>query len=360
MRSNSKPERLKTVIDIMNQQRECERERVRDALKQATVPLPDQILQDLIRLNPLHARDILRDHPGHRIYEKYESYRTSLAIFEDAIADLLAAIGSFESSISDESLLYRTRETELERIQRGIQKELFATTSAIHALVDHSRRVQKRVSIPGYTEMLSKAFGDDGLHEFVIGLRTLLHHLRVVRPGWRVQHDFRAGTKTCSFTLSRDALRAAVDEERVTPKQKVEAFLNLAPEEVDLREVFESYRSRATNFHRWFFGQLDVNRPSGLIDYERCLKESRDFASRLAWKALVGNWINWEKPPNPYDYLDRYLSADELEAVLQLGKGTKEQVDYIIELVDREKACDHELRELAYRYFEKALGAAET
>jgi hypothetical protein len=75
----------------------------------------------------------------------------------------------------------------------------------------------------------------------------------------------------------------------------------------------------------------------------------------MLWKAMLGNWLNWSKPPNPYEYLNRYLNAEQLRAVHALPAKSKEQVDKIIEFIDTDGACDDELRQRAYELFRRAI-----
>src|SRR3546814_11675454 len=77
------------------------------------------------------------------------------------------------------------------------------------------------------------------------------------------------------------------------------------------------------------------------------------MAARTAWKALLGNWLNWDKPPNPYDHLPRMLTAEQLDEVMCLPRKSEQQVDRIIAFLDN-GACDDELRQGAYELFRRA------
>ena len=73
---------------------------------------------------------------------------------------------------------------------------------------------------------------------------------------------------------------------------------------------------------------------------------------------MLGNWLNWDRPPNPYDHLSSYLSPEQLDEVYKLPMYSKEQVDKVIELGDADQACDEHIRTLIYRLFEKARPAS--
>ena len=83
---------LRSVTRIMAQQRHQRREGLRHSLKSATVPVSQTVLDDLSRLNREDAISVLRDHPGFKIWQRWNSYQAALAIFEQSLQDLFSAI----------------------------------------------------------------------------------------------------------------------------------------------------------------------------------------------------------------------------------------------------------------------------
>jgi hypothetical protein len=177
----------------------------------------------------------------------------------------------------------------------------------------------------------------------------------MVRPGWRVRYGFDDKTHEASFCLDKKELSAVVQREKHTMKQAGQRYLENAPEHIDLQQAFEEYRKRTGEFHLWFSRAVKEHPLEALRDYERCVRENRNAATRLWWRAMIGNWLNWDRPPNPFDHLDRYLTADQLEEVYRLPKGSEAQVDKVIEFVDSKGACDDELRNLAYQLFRRQI-----
>ena len=137
---------LRWAIKMQEQQRTARREKVRAAMKAADVPLPDEIVTELARLNPEGVRAILVDHPGFKAWERLGSYRISLSVFERSVYDLTKVVERLQST-ANEDILSRARQHELEEMEDEIQKELFAATNAAHSLVDHSRRLQDVINI---------------------------------------------------------------------------------------------------------------------------------------------------------------------------------------------------------------------
>jgi hypothetical protein len=282
-------------------------------------------------------------------------------VFDRAVLDLVRIIRRFEAAVeteSEHSIFSRTQRSALDDIEHTIEKELFAATNAAHSLVDHStRRLQSVVEVPGYAAKLAECFGDDGVHEFIIGFRNILHHLHMIKAGWRVEHDFRAGTKRAMLTLDRDDVRFAVEQ---SPNSfgsglsRVRAYLEASSEPIDLKALFEEYQRRVAQFHDWYGNELASEALIAVHDYERCLRENKKFAARAFLKAMLGSWLRWKAPPNPYDHLHRFASAEQIAEIYRLPAQSEEQVNKVIECVDLDRICDEDLRKMIYDLFRRA------
>lgn len=353
---NDRWDLLRAVTKQMDERRIREREKVRGELKAAGAPVPAEIVAKLAQLRPADVRDVLLDHVGFETWDRYESYKSSLRVFERAVSDLIQTIGDFEVAAQSD-ILSRHQSGRLDDIEQAIQKELFATVSAAHSLVDHSRRLQQLVSVPSYETKRNESFGEDGLHELVIGIRTLLHHLRIIRTGWRLETGFDSGSTKASFTLDLDQVRFAVERSSFSSiaLARILAYIDcLLPGPLDLKPVFQEYHRRASVFHGWYGEELASPKLIALRDCELCLLENKKFGARTWWRAMLGNWLNWKNPPNPYDHLSRFLTVEELEEVYRLPMQSEEQVDKVIEYFDRDRACDAGLRKMAYQLFSRA------
>lgn len=205
-------EELDRLLALQEQREADKRERIRQAVASSEAPLPPDLVEAVIHLNDAHTRAIMRDHKGFQLAERRNSYLTSLAILESSLQDLLSAICVFEKEAIAEGsdLFHRNGEGEINRIQRQIQKELFATANAAASLVEHARRVIKCHRLPEYDAKRIEYFGTDGVHDFVIALRVMLQHLHIVGAGYRTTHDFRTGTKTATFTISKQTIQRVI------------------------------------------------------------------------------------------------------------------------------------------------------
>jgi hypothetical protein len=325
------------------------------------VPLPAELVQVVTYLPYEYSHVIMREHPGFALAERRSSYLTSLSIMELSLNDLLSAIANFEhEAIAEGSTLFnRTNGAALDAIERRIQKELFATANAAASLVDHSRRVQRCLKLPDYGDQLRACFGTDGLHDLVIGLRVLLHHLHIVEAGWNMRTSFSEGTKSATFMINKATLLRAIDQfpERFGGETSgpLLAYVNTAAYSIDLKVTFEDYRSRVARFHRWLREQLSSVSLVALRDYDRCMQEIKNLGTRTWWNMLLGNWLrNWKVPPNPHDHLHKYLTPEQLAEIYKLLRNSKAQVDLVISYMDADQAIDDKLREYAYELFERS------
>ncbi|MPR06167.1 hypothetical protein [Microvirga tunisiensis] len=341
--------------------REAEqREQIRLRVAESPAPLPPDLRADLVRLFNSHMREIMRGHEGYRLARKRDSYLTSLAILRRSLRTLLEMISRFEA----EALAQRTNlfgpagEERLREIELDIQKELFTCTNAAVSLVDHARRVADKASIADYDAKRLECFGTDGLHELVVSLRILLHHLHVVDAGWNLTADYRNGTKTASFVLDKESLTRTISENKkgLTREQRAgaNAYIAAQPSSIDLRGTFADYAARVDRFNDWLTSELQSESIVALHDYDSIIQEKVQRDRRMMYHALLGTWLNWERPPDPHDHLDRYLSAEQLEAVYKLPRNSREQVDLVISYVDREGVVDDRLREKIHELFQRS------
>jgi hypothetical protein len=344
------------------QEREAqERERIRKAVATSELPLPAEIVQAVIYLPDEHSRGILQEHPGFALAERRSSYLTSLSVLELCLADLLSAIDNFEVEATAESsdLFSRINGAPLEAIERRIQKELFSSANAAASLVDHARRVRKCIEIPSYDDQLRASFGTDGLHDFVIGLRVLLHHLHIVEAGWQMRTKYSEGTKSATFMIRKATVLRAIAQfpERFGGEKSgsLLAYVNGTADSIDLRVIFEDYRARIARFHGWLREQLASSSLVALRDYDRCMLEKKNLGVRTWWNMLLGNWLrNWKVPPNPHDHLQKYLTPEQRAEVYKLPRNSKAQVDLVIKYMDTDQAINDNLRKLAYELFERS------
>ena len=352
-------DKLKLAMQIMEHQRTTQTERLRQTLKAESVPISANTLKLLSELRPVDLMDVMTSHPGFAMWEKCNSYKISLRIFNQSLQDLSEHSDKFETALRDDILSNSNSEL-LELYESQLQKELFCFLNASHSLVELSTR-QLKVYLDGseINQKRKESFGEDGLHPFLMGLRVILHHLYALKTGWLVRNGEFTG-KPSSVTLNKTQIeylfRKRGDSLNADQRQQGSVFLKgILNEEIDLKNLIDNYGRRAQKFHAWFSNHLSDQRFFLLRDCERCFLEHKRNGVRTYWKAMIGNWLNWEKPPNPYEYLNSYLSAEQVEEVMSMPLHSNEQIDRAIEIADIEKACDDEVRGLIHKFFRRSF-----
>jgi hypothetical protein len=275
--------------------------------------------------------------------------------------DLLGAIDRLASLARTTRLVGWAARQDLDSVQAIIQKEIFSVGNAAHSLKDHaSYRLQKVAQLPEYDSQIKTHFETDGLHDFVISLRRIMHHIEVIQPSFIFAQRAEGRDLETSVTLKKAGLQQTVSLLAASGSDVIndsgKNYLDNTSGEIDLRCVYVEYAKRASAFHTWLQSELDDRPSAELADIRRCFRANRIATSQTSWNLFLGNWLrNWKKPPNPYDHLHRFLSPDQLHQVMSLPRKSKEQVDLIISLIDKEGACNEEIRELVYELFDKAL-----
>jgi len=323
--------------------KEQRKEAIRTALSTGTIPVPDDVRNTVVGLFVTDAIEVLRSHPGFDLEDKVRSIRTALQLFDQSFSDLMGALDAFDAFSRRPEFGYRSHRDEVAAIERRIRKETFGFSELAHSLQDHCRRVRKRWEPSEIVGELSRCFGDDGLHDFICGLRTALHHLLMVEANWQIRDAGPAATS--HFVFSRSELMAAMPDWNAGARR----YLESCAEEIDVRVVAQAYHPRVHAFYNWLLGEAETVPPPEVVDYRRCWNAHRTHNFRLAWRFLLKEFLKREI--DPYTYLERYLTPAELDTALQFPQHSQEQADFVIRAVDEFSACDEEVRTLVYRLF---------
>jgi len=367
--SNSTTSSPQLLFDVLRKDRarkDAKRDALQKAVEESDVPLSDELLDCVLSLFTTDAGLVLQHHAGFIIAERRDHYRASLSIMRLAIADLKTALKNFVqvATIDDPGIILAKNRGQLQAIEERIEKELFSTANAAASLVDHVRRLQLKIEIPGFREKLTDCFKNDGLHELVIGLRVLLHHLHIVKANWSVGSDFTTGDRRADFSINRQELERAIYQSggRFNGKQGklIKNYIASCTEKINLLDLFTDYDARLECFYDWYNRQIETGSPEALRDYDRCMAEKDRRSSRTVWNLLVSNWLNRKEVPNIHKHLPDYLTTEQLDAVYELPINSTEQADLIIEFIDNRDAIDPDLRSKIHRLFERLSNQAES
>ena len=282
-------------------------------------------------------------HPGSPVYTSLESIRLSLDIFLNAVTDLISSINRFKGESARPGFWNKPYRQFVEELEVAIQRGIASSTMCSMALVDHTREFSKSYTIPAYDSKIHHYFNESKEHRFIHSLRRYITHVKITKANWLVT-DSQEGRKVF-FLFGQSELLKWSDWHSLARE-----YIYEQPKGINVEELFENYSSTVMEFHNWLRGAVMDSYGAEISDYLHYQKLMKRFAFQSYWNFLLKQAFI-PKNVDPYMYLDRYLTKQELESVFSFPHRSKEQVDRIIELVDEYGACTEEIRNLVYRFF---------
>ena len=309
-------------------------------------PLPwaDKTLVSAAWRDFQQAQEWVDQHPGRELEERLDSLRAVLRIFERSAMQFDDALARFHAEAHDGHLFRRTRKPDLEAYEERFRELLYVFASSAMTLVDQARALSQKVALPEYAERVKIAFSASPQHRFIQELRVDLIHVTLHRPGWQLTSG-RDEESTSKFMLWPNRLSRA-SEYNVQARE----FIRDHASGIDLGRLNTEYAAKVHEFHAWLRDATEAAVGPTIADYRRCTKRIKAVSSRSWWNIIFQQIVLAGKP-DPYLYLDQYLTQEELAEVNSLPHRSRRQVDRIIELVDEYDACDDELRQVVHRAF---------
>jgi hypothetical protein len=346
--SRDSPLALRDLRTVLRHQ-ETQRLKRRDELKTliTAIPVPAQLLKEVVWLGPAERKVVLQHHPGHGIDRKLTSLWQMLAIFGRAHTDIVAQLDAFhEFSLSEEMHLPVGR-SKLAAIVTALNKELVAFSAAAGALVQFGRRLRGEQGLPDMQPQIAAMF-DAHEHDFVIALRNLLSHEEFPDLGWQIEYG-RSKERRTDFVLSPDRLH-----QQAGLPAGARAYVARSSTGVRLRTLVDSYAERVRAFYAWYKGVCTASEPLALQDYRRVVKACKANDARTMHRLLIAQFV--ARNVDPYQHLHKFLLPDQVTEAMTLPLRSKMQVDFIIQAADEFDACDDELRSMVYRLFGVSIG----
>jgi hypothetical protein len=214
---------------------------------------------------------------------------------------------------------------------------------AAMALVDHTRIASDRFLVEHYQERINESFAENPLHKFIQDLRNFTTHVRIAKSNWVTKWDKEG--RSVFFLFSIEDLNKWDRWNALSRK-----YIDSNHEGINVEQLFNDYSTKVKSFHDWFRSQAWEMNSDDLEEYLTCKRMYNAVNTQSMWNRLLTQLFP-QKKIDPYMYLDRYLSNDEIEEILSLPFRSRLQVDRIIQHVDEYGCCDEELRSATYRLF---------
>lgn len=325
MKGKSPAEELVAAIQLVNDDYNKRFEQVKlefEATWARCERLGEGQILDLGRF-ALRFDELIAIHPFWQVWEAIDRVSQAYMILKTSFEQVLSSYGKLISSAEHGDTV------DHDGIERESLHSIFQFSFAAFSLVESYYGIRGRRE--GISENLSnlrkREFVDAEMAEFVKKLRNNYGHVWILKP-------------RSSFNMS------FVGERRVTAKIEfrtsellrngdwnagAKRFLSRS-ETVDIIFVAKEYFRSATRFHQKYLSETGLRFDPGYSEIARCFavrKVLRDISSiEIVLQQLKGKSIC------PYDFLDRYFSAEELLRINSFDCWGREQVDYMISLRD--------------------------
>lgn len=322
-------------FDRMRKRREEELKRIEKIKAVVPVtPLPfyDKAVDAILSFMDRDVQYIMRSHPGYKMAQKIASYRVVRSIMEKCIDDMIQVVDDFAfmANTKDEKLFDGSSRNVRAAFEQRALKELFAVTNGAAAVVEHFRRIWRTKEIPERLLKMDEHFGTDGLKEFVISLRVLLHHKRIIAPEWEVEYVFTEGRKTPSFKLDKQNLLVAIDENlEAGERTRALAYVRTHGDDIHPRQLFEEYRRRMRSFNEWLESHFASETYAEVHDYERIMREKKRRDWRRWWNNHLKSALK-KAGVDGYAVLYDDLTPEEIEALGKIPHGTEEHTSALM------------------------------
>lgn len=286
----------------------------------------------------------IKEHPGFAVHDSLAHLSATFELFDDAVSDFSSVLSEFHAEAHFGRLLNRERRSRQAQLERELRKALFMSALTAMTLVEQTRAISRSIVVDGYNDRVSEQFSSHPSHRFIQALRNQLAHVRLLRPRWQLLIS-NTGQRQTRFLLQPEDFSSTDEWHEIA-----RSYLASHPEGVDLESLLSGYRERVRNFHEWFVACVTAKMGDQIAEYLGYERYLNALASRTWWNLIVQQ-VLIEGRRDPYQYLDRYLTKDELAEVRQLPERSKEQVDRIIEIIDEYGSVDEDLRAKVYRAF---------
>lgn len=313
------------------------------AISLGPLPWSDEILEQAYWQGFVTAYEAIREHPGYELHKRQQSLNSALRLFRKWCSRFHEDLDRFHVEAHEGRITDMKRAQELKQFEVSFQEALYVIASTAMTLVDQSRRIKKYVEPISYKEQI-EIFANDPAHRFIQELRNDFAHSSLHQPNWQlsVKED---GTRSTEMILFLHQFSWSAKQNLLARQ-----YLQDRPEGIPISALIMEYQAKVVAFHEWLH-QAIVEKAGGRIaDYLRCECRLKAIGAHSMWRVLLSQVVIPNKK-DPFQYLDRYLTPEQITEINQLPQRSEQQIDRIIEMVDEYGACDEELKHVVYQAF---------
>ena len=280
---------------------------------------------------------------GGQLWRSIKELDDAIWVFTKSTSELLDKINEFGEKSKDVEFWHRTNKRNSEECVREVKCHLYYCTSSLMTVVDISRALNKKWPLEDLVEKRNKYFSTPGLHDFLQKLRNFSSHWRLAQANWVIKFDAVNHTSVACFVVSKEELLEWGDW-----GSKAKKYIEDKQGDIDLHEIFTQYKKHVQQYYDWHKGALIDVYHSILQPFFKYKKIHEGINQKMMWNMILSHF---SPEMNPYQYLARYLSTNQIELILSYEHRSEKQVNEIIKILNMEDFCDDQLKAKAMRVF---------
>jgi hypothetical protein len=287
---------------------------------------------------------LVAEHPAAELAASVDNVHRGYALLESAKNILVGVAGRLHFQLLHSPL----GKVNLDEILTAATKEVFTYAAATEALVQGYRHATS--CSPALASRYDKIRGehlDGDLARFFKALRNSNSHIEIVEasPHYTIRSDFSEGSSSVQSGLSFNR-HAILNGEKGSQRSKEIASTE---KRLDVMDLVAKHFTMATKIYSRFCAHAGVHADIGLRDLNRIKVARKSISLRMSLGLLLQVAI--PKKLDPYEYLSRWFTSEELDRAYCLPDRTQAQVDYLISLRDPLGLCDGRTRSRLYELF---------
>lgn len=305
---------------------------------------PASIINKILSIELSHWHRTLRCHPGYQPRDTLQALIRLKKLMVQTVVEMHQHYDAFQER---ERANEKADGRERERVSDLVLKELITFTALGSALVATVRRHKSsRPEIAEDVEKSMQIFFAPPVSHFLKSLRNNHQHIRLHPTHWEITTEFGPPRKVSAsfFLLTEELLQTGEDWDA-----EAQSFLE-KHEKLDPYKIAAEY-TRAAVALVDKIEEFNTTAPSAAVEHLNDVERTRDgWTTGQMYKVMLQPFQK-RTDFDPYSYLPRNFSEDELRIIYSFPNRSKAQVDQMILLKDKWRMCDDELRQMFYRFF---------
>ncbi|TWQ40880.1 hypothetical protein FQJ89_03620 [Xanthomonas vasicola] len=312
-------------------------------LENESQPWSREVIEEAYFKNFVRTPEVIDETAGGQLWRSLSDLQDTIWIFQQSATELFDEISVFADRSRDAAFWRQVNSSQADNHTREVKKCIFNCTSSLMTLVDHARSFQEKYPVNGYLDKKGEVF-PSGLHAFLQGFRNYNTHWRVAEANWNIIHDFETRAREVRFFITQKELFRWTGW-----NTGAKEYIAKSSDPVDVRHIFSQYRKCVHRFYSWHWGEVLSRYAETYQPYLYYKRVLRGIRKKLLWNMLL---THAPKDANPYAYIGKYLSKEQIEKLLALQSRSEAQVDALIEMLDMHELCGPEMRAKAVSIFQ--------